>query len=246
MPYHQELFDSLVLECSKQDFLQQFKDFVHAAGFTEISKPIELIDFLHTPSPEKYDETDKLLFALIKKVQSNQDSQWKHLLLASMLPGLEKIFVTLKYRTVLNEELWEEIVYCFLEVVDTWSPQKYDSHIDYNLYLQTKRQVVVRKEHYDKESRETISLDGLIMEPTQTTDASSLILYSLLERVTSEQVITQDEANLLLSNEVYGFSLKELASTQGVSYDNIRKQKSRIMNKLIAYVRNDTGKNDNS
>ena len=62
-------------------------------------------------------------------------------------------------------------------------------------------------------------------------------IIKLLDKLEKQKIITPLQKHILLSSVFYNQSLKQIANTLGLSYENIRQKKSRSVKRIKEYLK---------
>jgi hypothetical protein len=240
MPYNQALYDTLVEECSTPRFLPEFRAiFSKFLGVTGFQHPQELISFMHSRDEDAIREKNTVLRRLIDQVQRNTSSQWQSLLLATMLPGLENLFICRRHSHA-NEthDLWDAIILCFLEAASAIHHANVKDGLVFRVLLDT-RHLLGRWEFTRRGYRSRVVLSGEALDPDLPDSAPSPStddVTDFLQRLVRREVITDPEAELFIITEIEGFTLRELAKDRNESEVALRQRKSRAMARIRRFL----------
>ncbi len=180
--------------------------------------------------------TDEVLRPIFKAHTETRDYHWRTILLVIFWPGLITICQKKSHWDPLHKDLWQNIVWTFLEVVCRTDVsrrpdrlvQKVINDTIHHLHKEYRRNWGIREREVMPESEEFDYLVGHFehakrscQKPDEEAGVKKLQTYL------QEGRISEADFLLLVGTRIYGKSLADYAREQGLDYQTAKKRRQR-------------------
>jgi hypothetical protein len=207
----------------------------------------DVVAFMRAGSSED-PRKDDVLRPMFEAHQRDQDQRWRTLLLVIFWPGLGSILRRRRHWDANPEELWQTIVWVFLQVVCRIRVDQRPHRITQKLINETYRCVYRDyKRRWSLGDRETSTDEetlSAIPDSKQGVDLAGIERREIREMATrrlrewlAEGTLTQTDFLLLIGTRVYGAPLKRVARHLGLGYEAAKKRRQRseaVLRKLAS------------
>ena len=198
-----------------------------------------------------YEEQDAIVLELVKEFQSRPSEHLHHLLLKMFWKGLDHLYRARRIRVGNNENLWNDIVWAFLNVLSEYPTDRLTAKVAANIQMGTLKKVsrwAQREARYQLFSPDekhpkrteyefTELLTSGFSHPNEIfagrgtpdeMDAEDMErMTALLRRFLNTGIISDDAFYLLVSTRIYGQSLKDFAEKESIPYQALKKRRQR-------------------
>ena len=214
----------------QEPFLRSFGDWNGIVAFMRNAK---------SPIPQK----ELILRNVCAAHHADTDPRWRTILLAVFWPGLKSLCWQKRHWDTDAEELWQNIVWSFLETVTRLDPAKRPARLAQKIINDTVHRMgdIYRKKwaianaevSYDTEEGESLlggkdDIDYWTIELHIRQESAIRHLRKYL----LAGVINEEEFLLIVGTRIYGKSVSNYASDVGLDYELARKRRQRAEAKL--------------
>lgn len=238
---------NLQVDISSPTFKALFKSHRHridpAGGITTTE---QLINFLHSRTPDKRDEKDRLLRGLFIAFRIEPDPICLSLLTLIFLPMLENLYHQKQFLDCGEDsnDLWQELCWCFLQTVHNLDPDRRHTGIAAKIKSDTRKRLydhfsgLWRRQKQIRDMEDSanrveaiISDQRLHKRHPYPSDDEEARMESLDELAVCLKagVIRTSDYQLLVATEVEQHPLRYLAEKNSVSYEALKKRRQRAL-----------------
>ncbi|MBI2068958.1 MAG: sigma-70 family RNA polymerase sigma factor, partial [Elusimicrobia bacterium] len=200
----------------------------------------ELLKVLWDPLSQNYSQKDACLFALIKAFHGGFGRLAFLLLLLALWPALEHLYYRLIPIAKTTDELFSEIYWAFLEEIEQWNLAKKD-RVAINLQMNTQKRV---RANIGSEQK-NMELSGNVrgqesgqpqMGEIMPTAKEGKNFAETIDDLINKGVIGEQDSFLIVRHAIYGISMKNLASEQGIPYHTVYRRYARALARIRAHL----------
>jgi len=193
---------------------------------------------------------DEVLRPIFQAHHEDQDSRWRTLLLVIFWPGLESIHWQKRSWDSDPDELWQNIIWTFLQVLcridverrperltqKIYNDTVYHLHQQYfRIWAQENREILMAPEEIRELKR---GAEGIDQAGIELRDAQQKAIRWLKEYRAQGQ-ISEADFYLFVATRIYGQSLAQYARENGLKYRAAQKRLQRIQGRIHRFVRED-------
>ncbi len=198
-----------------------------------------LVAFLHTPGGSRSDKDD-VIAALVRAHASGRDPGWRSVLLAAFWPGLENLFSRRTQWDQDPDEVWQDLVVTFLDVLCRLDPAKRSDRFAQKIVNDT-----IHRLHDRYQRRWRLEEPESLVPPRELPHPSDLRaepvrldacidLHDLQERGAAvlrrhfdAGTIDELDLEILIKTRLHGVTVADLAAHLGITFDCAKKRRQR-------------------
>jgi DNA-directed RNA polymerase specialized sigma24 family protein len=217
----QRIISTLELEDSAQWFLNL------AARITSLNafeRTRDLISYVHTAGhePDKRRVCNGIYVALVSELSSSENADLlQGLLLRMLIPGLHRELrgITVSFPGLSREDLTQQLISTFLDVMRSRGILRKTSYVAASIIEWTKRNTIrwaIRQYRSGDREETGIIIDDLVESPDSAYFELEIQLRDLLDKSVASELISSEDAKLLIAYEIEGMSGEELGKREGL------------------------------
>lgn len=204
------------------------------------TNPNELLIFLRDLTQDNK-QKDRIITALFRLYHQSGNAVWLVFLLLVFLPMIAKLNQTKRSYAEMaySDDFRQDVLLCFLRAVQNVNPVLRDTQLAGKVKNDTRKGLF---ESYETIWRTNSTFVSLENEPTEQSanntcqdDVSRMDRLIDLSSCLQAGIIAERDYQLIVSCEVEGYSLRELAEREGIAYETLKKRKTRAIQAIRIY-----------
>jgi DNA-directed RNA polymerase specialized sigma24 family protein len=201
------------------------------SALTRFADPDAVVRFLHGPGSRS--QKDSVLCALL--AWAKEDPLGGHIVLEALRPGFMNLSVRLSRGAREREELRAMLSAALWEGIRTYPLARRPRRVAANLLLDTMHRTLVELGRESAWRGSSAFTDMAVQERPGAGDVDGDV-EALLGEAVHAQVLTAEEAELILCTRIDGAELSALADALGVSYNAVRVRRQRAERRLLIFL----------